>query len=105
MSQGLTPGVLGAPEPRMYPRSRYFLVLTKMSEAKLDNFNIIVFESNITQWKPFGNKELSYSIPRNNGDVGQAYDYILKLKAGGSTNIDQTLTEAINLAYTYSKKK
>ena len=27
MSQGLTPGVLGAPEPRMYQRSGYFLVV------------------------------------------------------------------------------
>ena len=27
MSQGLTPGVPGAPEPRMYPRSGYFLVV------------------------------------------------------------------------------
>ena len=29
MSFGLTPGVLGAPEPRMYPRSGYFLVKDK----------------------------------------------------------------------------
>ena len=25
----MTPGVPGAPEPRMYPRSQYFLVYTK----------------------------------------------------------------------------
>ena len=25
---GMTPGVPGAPEPRMYPRSGYFLVIT-----------------------------------------------------------------------------
>ena len=33
---GLTPGVPGAPEPRMYPRSGYFLVLNKMQ-------NFIIF--------------------------------------------------------------
>ena len=27
---GMTPGVPGAPEPRMYPRSGYFLVYTKL---------------------------------------------------------------------------
>ena len=27
---GVTPGVLGAPEPRMYPRSGYFLVMSKI---------------------------------------------------------------------------
>ena len=26
---GMTPGVPGAPEPRMYPRSGYFLVIDK----------------------------------------------------------------------------
>ena len=45
MSLGLTPGVPGAPEPRIYPRSRYFLVIyylvtsnftKKMKEKKND---------------------------------------------------------------------
>lgn len=80
-------------------------MLTKMSEARIDSFNIIVFESNVIQWKPFGNRRLSYSIPRNKGDVSQAYDYLLKLKAGGSTNIDQALTEAINLAFTVKRNE
>ena len=73
-------------------------MLSKMSEAKLDNFNIIIFDSNVTQWKPFGNRKLSYSIPSKNGDVSAAYDYILQVDAGGSTNINQALIEAINLA-------
>ena len=34
MSWGLTPGVPGAPEPRMYPRSGYFLVWNKIKLQK-----------------------------------------------------------------------
>ena len=36
---GMTPGVPGAPEPRMYPRSGYFLVLEKSIALQfLDDF-------------------------------------------------------------------
>ncbi len=36
MSYGLTPRVPGAPEPRMYPRSGYFLVFSKL--IKIEKF-------------------------------------------------------------------
>ena len=39
---GMTPGIPGAPEPRMYPRSGYFLVvsktLSKLQEDLVDRF-------------------------------------------------------------------
>ena len=35
MSKGLTPGVPGAPEPRMYPHSGYFLVFSKVTKFKV----------------------------------------------------------------------
>ena len=73
-------------------------MLNKMSEANLDNFNIILFHSNVTIWKPLRDSQLSYSILKKNGDVSEAYDFILKLKAGGSTNINEALIRAINLA-------
>ena len=42
MSLGLTPEVPGAPEPRMYPRSGYFLVYKKAS-YKIINFKNFEF--------------------------------------------------------------
>ena len=73
-------------------------MLSKMSDANLDYFNIILFDSDITVWRPVGNEGLSFSIPGKNGDVSLAYDYVLKLKVGGSTNINEALTEAIKVA-------
>ena len=73
-------------------------MLSRMSEANLDNFNIIVFNSDVKIWKPSRDSQLSYSIPGKNGDVSEAYEYILKLKAGALTNINEALIRAINLA-------
>jgi uncharacterized protein YegL len=73
-------------------------MLSRMSEANLDNFNIILFHSNVTIWKPLSDSQLSYSILKKNGDVSEAYDFTLKLKAGALTNINEALIRAINLA-------
>ena len=73
-------------------------MLTQMSKANLDNFNIIDFASNVKVWRPAGIKGLSYDIPNKNGKVSAAYDYLLQLEAGGFTNIDGALLQAVNLA-------
>merc|ERR1711976_985555 len=73
-------------------------MLTKMSENNLDNFNIILFDHEIEVWKPAEEKSLSYSIPNNNGDVSKAYDFVLDLEDGGSTNINAALLKAIEIA-------
>ena len=73
-------------------------MLSRMSEANLDNFNIVVFNSDVKLWKPSRDSQLSYSIPGKNGDVSEAYEYVLKLKAGALTNINEALIRAINLA-------
>ena len=73
-------------------------MLGRMSEVNLDNFNIIPFNSNVTIWKPLRDSQLSYSIPRKNGDVSEAYEFTLKLKAAALTNINEALISAINLA-------
>merc|ERR1711962_568250 len=73
-------------------------MLTKMSKNNLDNFNIILFDTDIEVWKPEGEKSLSYSIPSNNGDVSKAYDFVLDLEDGGSTDINAALLKAIEIA-------
>merc|ERR1711962_687436 len=73
-------------------------MLTKMSENNLDNFNIILFDDEIEVWKPEGEKSLSYSIPNNNGDVSKAYDFVLDLEDGGSTDINAALLKAIDIS-------
>merc|ERR1711936_433849 len=73
-------------------------MLTKMSENNLDNFNIILFDDEIEVWKPEEEKSLSYSIPNNNGDVSKAYDFVLDLEDGGSTDINAALLKAIEIA-------
>lgn len=39
-----------------------------------------------------------HSIPKNNGDVGPAFDFVLGLQAYGSTNINDALLEAFKIA-------
>jgi len=97
-------------------------MLDKMSEKNIDNFNIILFDSNIEVWgrkkcetdfpgfleyndgvteppcEEENNKNVSYSIEKNNGDVGPAYDFVLDLNVRGSTNINDALLEAIKIA-------
>merc|ERR1711962_39517 len=73
-------------------------MLTKMSQTNLDNFNIILFDDEIEVWKPEGEKSLSYSIPNSNGDVSKAYDFVLDLKDGGNTDINDALLKAIEIA-------
>merc|ERR1719195_206194 len=73
-------------------------MLTKMSKNNLDNFNIILFDDEIEVWKPAEEKSLSYSIPNNNGDVSKAYDFVLDLEDGGSTDINAALLKAIEIA-------
>jgi len=73
-------------------------MLDKMSEKNIDNFNIILFSSDITVWNNGDNFDLSYSIFKNNGDVGPAYDYVLGLEIEGSTNINDALLRAISVA-------
>jgi hypothetical protein len=69
-----------------------------MSESNLDNFNIILFDDVTRVWKPEGGKDLSYSIPSKNGDVSKAYDFILDLEDNGSTDINEALLKAIEIA-------
>merc|ERR1711963_174350 len=102
-------------------------MLDKMSEKNIDNFNIILFDSNIEVWGRkrcnevidyseyydssitrtlddiedtwcYDNEKISYSIPDNNGDVGPAYEFVLDLEVRGSTNINDALLEALNIA-------
>merc|ERR1712117_885213 len=97
-------------------------MLDKMSEKNIDNFNILLFDSNIEVWgrkkcetdfpgfleyndgvteppcEEENNKNVSYSIEKNNGDVGPAYDFVLDLNVKGSTNINDALLEAIKIA-------
>merc|ERR1712223_938479 len=99
-------------------------MLDKMSEKNIDNFNIILFDSNIQVWgqkncdtmdytgfidydregiteppcEEENDKDISYSISKNNGDVGPAYDFVLDLNVRGSTNINDALLEAISIA-------
>merc|ERR1712012_171688 len=97
-------------------------MLDKMSEKNIDNFNIILFDSNIEVWgrkkcetdfpgfleyndgvteppcEEENDKDISYSIQKNNGDVGPAYDFVLDLNVRGSTNINDALLEAIDVA-------
>merc|ERR1711899_500286 len=73
-------------------------MLDKMSEKNIDNFNIILFSSDITVWNNGDTFDLSYSIFKNNGDVGPAYDYVLGLEIEGSTNINDALLRAISVA-------
>jgi len=97
-------------------------MLDKMSEKNIDNFNIILFDSEIEVWgrkkcipdirhfidyevgvteppcEEETDKDVSYSIQKNNGDVGPAYDFVLDLNVRGSTNINDALLEAIKIA-------
>merc|ERR1712223_82253 len=97
-------------------------MLDKMSEKNIDNFNIILFDSNIEVWgrkkcetdfpgfleyndgvteppcEEENDKDVSYSIEKNNGDVGPAYDFVLDLNVRGSTNINDALLVAIKIA-------
>ena len=41
---------------------------------------------------------MSYSVPKQDGNVDVAYEFVLTLKAGGLTNINDALLEAIQLA-------
>ena len=109
-------------------------MLDKMSEKIIDNFNIILFDSNVQVWgrKPcpnnleetngtttttttpgypdfeetwcFENDTISYSIQDNNGDVGPAYDFVLDLQVRGSTNINDALLEALDVAKQVKEK-
>merc|ERR1712223_1531813 len=97
-------------------------MLDKMSEKNIDSFNIILFDSNIEVWgrkkcetdfpgfleysdgvteppcEEENDKDVSYSIEKNNGNVGPAYDFVLNLNVRGSTNINDALLEAIKIA-------
>jgi Mg-chelatase subunit ChlD len=72
-------------------------IFIMMSKANRDNFNIITFNSDVEIWKPSVNG-LSYSIPKANGNINDAYDYVLNLEADGTTNINNALLKALNLA-------
>ena len=110
-------------------------MLDKMSEKNIDNFNIILFDSNVQVWgrKPcprnfeetngttttttttpgypdfeenwcYEKDTISYSIQDNNGDVGPAYDFVLDLQVRGSTNINDALLEALDVAKQVKEK-
>ena len=76
-------------------------MLGKMSESKLDNFNVILFDdAPRSLWSSQivnGIPKLSFSISENNGNVGPIYDMILDLNTGGSTNINDALLKAKSL--------
>merc|ERR1711899_157130 len=52
-----------------------------------------------------GETSLSYSIPSNNGDVSKAYDFILDLEDNGSTDINEALLKAIEIAKDVKKRE
>merc|ERR1712241_766885 len=99
-------------------------MLTKMSEKNLDNFNIITFEDDVKVWQPdvpvsvleqlFANEssfdeiaklDLSFSIPKKNGSLSEAYDFVLDMSAGGGTNINEALLKAIEIAKDVKKRE
>ena len=41
---------------------------------------------------------MSYSIPNNGGDISRATAFVLGLKSGGGTNINDALLEALEIA-------
>merc|ERR1711971_538758 len=69
-------------------------ILDKMSQEKLDNFNIIKFSSYVTGQYPTNG---SYSIPEFDGNVNLAYNFILDMIASGGTNINDALLEALEI--------
>ena len=69
-------------------------ILDKMSHEKLDNFNIIKFSSIVTGQYPTNG---SYSLPEFDGNVNLAYEFILDMNAGGGTNINAALLEALEI--------
>merc|ERR1711971_475726 len=69
-------------------------ILDKMSQKKLDNFNIIKFSSYVTGQYPTNG---SYSILEFDGNVNLAYDFILDMDARGGTNINDALLEALEI--------
>ena len=69
-------------------------ILDKMSQEKLDNFNIIKFSSYVSGQYPTNG---SYSIPEFDGNVNLAYDFILDMNARGGTNINDALLEALEI--------
>ena len=77
-------------------------MLGKMSESKLDNFNVILFDDTPRSlWSSQivnGIPKLSFSVSENNGNVGPIYDMILDLNTGGSTNINDALLKALEIA-------
>ena len=70
-------------------------ILDKMSQEKIDNFNIIKFNSYVSGQYP---RNGSYSIPEFGGNVDSAYDFILDMNAGGGTNINDALLKALEIA-------
>ena len=52
---GVTPGVPGAPEPRMYPRSGYFLVRNKTPTLIHFNIESRTFPNALFSNAPFSN--------------------------------------------------
>ena len=80
-------------------------MLDKMSRKNIDNFNIILFDSGVEVWGREGCylpdymcKDVSYNIQKSNGDVGPAYDFLLDMVVRGSTNINDAILEAVNIA-------
>ena len=80
-------------------------MLDKMSKKNIDNFNIILFDSGVEVWGREGCylpdymcKDVSYNIQKSNGDVGPAYDFLLDMVVRGSTNINDAILEAVNIA-------
>ena len=63
-----------------------------------DSFNILVFSTNCQTWEVSGDPNLSYSIPNNGGDISRAITFVLGLKSGGDTNINDALLRALEIA-------
>jgi len=56
------------------------------------------FDSSFDESWCYENDRVSYDIKENNGDVGPAYDFVLDLEVRGSTNINDALLEALDIA-------
>jgi len=75
-------------------------ILSNLNEY--DHFSILEFDSNVTHWQSLAEQEAHMSTrpiyPASQSVIEQAIDYAVGLSAQGSTNINDALLEAIEVA-------
>nr|XP_039261194.1 uncharacterized protein LOC120337478 isoform X1 [Styela clava] len=66
-----------------------------------DHFAIVMFNSNVTRWKPDSDSSMTLATDKNRAS---AKDFLGKVKTDGSTNIEAAITEAINVLKEFSEE-